>query len=379
MALSFLLLFGAGLFVRSLQNLKTTDTGFHDMDNLVTFQLSPALLGYDAPRVMHFYQELRENIRAIPNVKSAAFVRVPLLHGWEWDSTLTVEGHQAKDGEDMQAFMNSVSPEYFRTMGIPLLEGRDFDDRDVKEKPDVAIVNSSFARHYFGDHGAIGRRIGRGDSPDTKLDIQIVGVVADSLYEGPREGVHRQAFVPNYGNGSVAFYVRISAGSESAYKLLRNAVAKLDSSMPLFELKTLEAQLDEILLTERLIALLSAGFGFLATLLAAIGLYGVMSFVVARRTKELGVRLALGAQRSSVLWLVMQEVLLLLGIGIAAGLPAGFGLGRFVASQLYGIQAGDPAIAATTIMLLATVSIAAGIIPAHRASRIDPIRALRYE
>ncbi len=378
-ALSFLLLFGAGLFVRSLQNLKTTNSGFRDMNNLVTFQLSPALNGYDAPRVVHFYQELLENIRALPGFKSAGLASVPLLHGWEWDSRMSVEGHEAKDGEDMQAFMNSISPGYFQTMGIPVLEGRDFDERDIKDNSKVVIVNQRFTRHFFGNRSAVGRHLGWGGGPDTKLDLEIVGVVADSLNEGPREGVRRQAFVPNWGNGSVAFYVRSAMASDLAFKALRNEVKKLDASLPIYELKTLEGQLDETLLTERLIALLSAGFGLLATALAAIGLYGIMAFVVARRTKELGVRLALGAQRSTVIWLVMKEVLLLLVIGLAAGVPSGLTLGRLVASQLYGIQSNDPSIAGTTIAVLGLVGAAAGMIPAHRASRIDPILALRFE
>ena len=349
------------------------------MDNLVTFQLSPALIGYDAPRVVHFYQELLENLRAAPGIKSAGLASVPVLHGWEWDSTTSVEGHKANDGEDMQAFMNSVSPGYFQTMGIPVLEGRDFNEGDIKKDSKVAIVNRTFARHFFGERSAVGRHLGRGGAPDVKLDIEIVGVVGDSLYEGPREGVRRQAFVPNWGNGGVAFYVRTSVGSELTYKELRNQVRKLDASMPVYELKTVEAQLDETLLSERLTALLSAGFGFLATLLAVIGLYGIMASVVARRTKELGVRIALGAQRGSVVWLVMKEVLILLGIGLTAGVPSGLALGRFAASQLYGIKSDDPATAVGTILVIAVVSAAAGMIPAHRASRIDPILALRFE
>ncbi|MGH9793264.1 MAG: ABC transporter permease, partial [Candidatus Acidiferrales bacterium] len=364
-ALSFLLLFGAGLFVRSLQNLKATDTGFHEMNNLVTFQLSPALSGYDAPRVVQLYRDLLENLRAVPGVKSAGLAGVPVLHGWEWDSTTSVEGHQTKDGEDMQAFMNALSPGYFQTMGIPLLEGRDFDARDIKEDSKVAIVNQRFARHFFGEKSAVGRHLGRGGGPDVKLDVEIIGVVADSLYEGPREGVRRQVFVPAWGKNSAAFYVRTAMGSSATYAAVRNEVRKLDAAMPVYELKTLEGQLDETLLTERLIALLSAGFGFLATGLAAIGLYGVMAFVVTRRTKELGVRLALGAQRSSVIWLVMKEVLLLLVIGLAVGVPSAMGLGRYVSSQLYGVQSGDPWIAGTTVMVLAVVAAAAGMIPAH--------------
>ena len=378
-ALSFLLLFGAGLFVRSLNNLKATDSGFRDINNLVTFQLDPALNGYDDERVGHFYGELLDRLRAVPGVKSAALARVPLLSGNEWDSSVKVEGHEAADGEDMQAFMNSLSPDYFETMGIPVQEGRDFDRRDIKKDSKVAIVNRRFAEHYFGDRSAVGRHLGRVGGPDTELDIEIVGVVENTLYEGPREGVRRQMFVPNWGNGGVAFYVRTTLGSASAHAAARREVKVLDASMPVYEMKTLAAQLDETLLTERLVALLSASFGLLATLLAMIGLYGVMAFSVARRTKELGLRMALGAQRGSVIWLVMKEVLLLLAIGLATGIPAGLGLGRFVSSQLYGIEGSDPWIAAIAVVLLIVVSSAAGLIPAQRASRINPILALRYE
>jgi predicted permease len=290
-----------------------------------------------------------------------------------------VEGHQAKDGENMSAYMNSVSPGYFKTMGIPILEGRDFDPRDMKENSKVAIVNQRFARHYFGDKSAIGRHLGGANGPQSKLDTEIVGVVADSLYEGPREGVRRQAFIPNWGKNGVAFYVRAGLGAAQTYAALRNEVKKLDASMPVYEMKTLAAQLDQTLLTEQLIALLSAGFGLLATLLASIGLYGVMTFAVARRTKEMGVRMALGAPRGSVIWLVMKEVLLLLSIGLAVGIPVAIALGHYVSTQLYGIKPSDPWIGGVTIIVLAVVSVAAGLIPAHRASRIDPILALRYE
>jgi predicted permease len=378
-ALSFLLVFLAGLFVRSLQNLKAADTGFRDMDNLVTFQVAPALSGYDDVRTVHFYDELLERIRATPGVRSAALAVMPVLSGYEWDSTTSVEGHQAKDGEDLQAFMNALSPGYFQAVGVPVLEGRDFDRRDVQKDSHVAIVNEAFARHFFGNRSAIGRHIGHGSGPGTKLDIEIVGVVGNALYEGPREGVHRQVFVPAWGNNSSVFYVRAAMGSPTLYAAARNEVKKLDPSMPVYEMKTLEAQLDERLLTDRLIALLSAGFGLLATLLATIGLYGVMAFAVGRRTRELGLRMALGAEPASVLWLVMREVLVMVAIGLAIGIPAALGLGRLVAAQLYGIKAGDPASVAWSVALLVSVACAAGWLPARRASRIDPILALRYE
>jgi predicted permease len=380
-ALSLVLLFGAGLFVRSLQNLQRTDTGFHDPDNLVTFQLNPALNGYSEPRGKQFFQNLLDRLRALPGVKSAGIGAVPVLHGWEWDNTMSVEGHTAKDGEDMQAFMNAISPGYFATMGVHFLEGRDFDRRDIDnaEKIRVAIVNRTFARHFFGERNAVGHHLGSGGGPKTKFDVEIVGVVADSLYEGPREGVRRQVFIPHAGNSGSAIYVRAGMGSSSAYASIRGAVKELDPAMPIYELKTLGHQLDETLMTERLTAMLSAGFGLLATMLAAIGLYGVMAFVVARRTKEMGVRIALGADTRTVVWLVMKEVLILLGIGLAVGLPSALALGRFVATQLYGIKATDPPMAIVCVLLLALVACTAGLIPARRAGRIDPILALRYE
>jgi predicted permease len=344
----------------------------------VTFQLSPANSGYDVPRAVNFYRDLLESVRALPGVKNAGFANVAVLHGDEWDNTMAVEGHEAKDGENMQAFMNAPSPGYFKTMGIPILEGRDFDARDVHANSKVAIVNQTFARHFFGDSSALGKHVANGTRPP-KLDVEIVGVVADSLYEGPREGVRRQVFVPNYNNGTNAFYVRTTSESKTMYTAIRDAVKKLDPAMPVYEMKTLEIQLDETLLTERLIALLSAGFGLLATGLAIIGLYGVMAYVVTRRTKELGVRLALGARRTSVIWLVMKEVLILVAIGLLIGVPSAIGLGRFVSAQLYGIQGTDLRTALAMVLFLSAIAAGAGMIPAHRASRIDPILALRFE
>jgi predicted permease len=377
-ALSFLLLFGAGLFVRSLQNLRTAETGVA-LDNLVTFQLSPSLSGYDDDRAMLFYGQLLDRLRAAPSVKSAALASVPILSGNEWDNSVAVEGYQAKDGENMQAHMNSISPGYFETMKIPLVAGRDFRPGDAARKNTVAIVNKRFVDYFFPDGNAIGKHAGFGGGPGTKLDIEIVGVTANALYEGPREGIRRQMYVPNWGKGGVVFYVRTQMATSAAFGIVRNEVRHLDSSIPVYEMKTLEGQLDETLLTDRLIAALSGGFGLVATLLASIGLYGVMAFVVAQRRRELGIRLALGAQPTGLIWLVMREVLTLLAIGLIVGVPAGLGLGRYVAAQLYGIQANDPLIATSTVLLLTIVSAAAGMIPARRAGRVDPMLALRTE
>ena len=378
-ALSFLLLFGAGLFVRSLQNLKATNTGFREIDTVVKFRIAPALNGYEDERAMQFYTDLLADIRALPGVKSASYASQQLLAGGTSDSYISVEGHQTKDGENMQAYMNWLSPGYFDSMGVPLLEGRDFDRRDIKRNAKVATVNRKFAEHFFKEKSPIGRHLGWGDGPGTKLDIETVGMVEDSLYDGPRRGVYRQVFMPYYASGSVAFYARSAGSPASLYGVLRTKVKELDASMPVFQMQTLGEQLDQTLLTERLIAMLSAGFGALATLLASIGLYGVMAFVVARRTKEIEVRMALGAKPSSVIWIIMKEVLLLLGIGLFVGVLAALTFGRFVSAQLYGVQAQDPWVAALAIVLLSGIAALAGIIPGCRASRIDPLTALRHE
>jgi predicted permease len=381
-AFSFLLLAGAGLFVKTLANLKNAHTGFREMNNLISFQTDPALSGYTLERLNAFYRRALDEIRGLPGVQTAAFAVVPLLDQGEWDSTMSVEGHRGKDGEDLQAFMNAVSPGYWKTMGVPLLAGRDFDERDVGQKMTVAIVNRKFATHFFGNGSPIGRHIGFGNGPQTKLDIEIVGLVEDTLYEGPREGVHRQVFAPFLQSDFPApavFYVRTTMDSNAMSAELRRKIASLDPAMPIYQMRTLENQLDETLGTERLIATLSAAFGALATLLAALGLYGVMAFAVARRTREIGLRMALGAQRGRVVWMVMREAMGLVAIGLAIGIPAAYGLSRLVASQLYSVQPADLGAAVAALVILSVVAAAAGFLPARRASAIDPIRALRYE
>jgi len=323
-----------------------------------------------------------ENIRALPGVQSAAYARAPVLAGGAWGDGMLVEGHVAKQGENTHAMVNFVSPGYFQTMGVPLLEGREFDKRDVSDMQAVCIVNRTFAEQYFPGRSAIGRHVGTTILRGGKLDLEIVGVAENALYNGPREGSRRQVFFAEpqerYLTGET-FYVRTTLDSGQMFNAIRNAVKTLDPSVAAWEMRTLESQFDQLLLIERLIAMLSAGFGGLATVLAAIGLYGVMAFVVARRTKEIGVRMALGAARGSVVWMVMKEVLLLLGIGLAVGVPSAIALGRLVSSQLYGIEANDPRVATAAVLLLGAIAAFAGVIPGRRASRIDPLVALRYE
>jgi predicted permease len=380
-AFSFLLLAGAGLFVKTLVNLKNTHTGFGKLDNLVTLQVDAALNGYSVPRLQAFYTRALEDIRALPGVKAAGFAMIPILAGNEWDSTMSVEGHVAHDGEDLQAFMNAISPGYFDTMGVRLVEGRDFDARDGGSRFTAAIVNREFATHFFGNRSAIGRHIGFGGR-NTKLPIEIVGVTDNSLYEGPRDGVHRQVFVPFVQSdypGSVAFYVRTASDPEAMFTELRRKIATLDPAMPVYAMRTVDHQLDETLGTERLIATLSAAFGGLATLLAAMGIYGVMAFVVSRRTKEIGLRMALGAQRGEVVWMVVKEALLPLAVGLAIGIPAAYWASRYVASQLFGVKPTDGATLGVAVTILGACAVGASLIPARKASAIDPMTALRYE
>ncbi len=387
-ALSFLLLVGAGLFARTLANLKNTQTGFDRPANLLAFQLDPAKSGYTIPRVRTFYTEALSQIRSAPGVKSSAYAMWPLLSGREFDLTVLVEGHQSQDREDMQANYNLVSPGFWQAMGIPLLQGRDFDQRDRSEATgdqqlwSTAIVNREFAEHYFGSANPIGRHIGCCHGTATKPDIQIVGVVENSLFGGPRAGVRRQVFLPYLASGrpaSVTFYVRTTTESEAMFPILRSTITRLDASIAMYGMKTLEKQVNETLSTERLIASLSVVFGALATLLAALGLYGIMAFTVARRTKEIGVRMALGAPQRSVLWLVLREVLILLGVGLTAGVPAAYILSRYVSSQLFGVKPTDLWACAAAAAILGLVAAISGFVPARRASAIDPITALRYE
>jgi predicted permease len=385
-AFSFLLVAGALLFVKTLLNLKEMNPGFRNIDKIVTFQIDPARSGYSLPRLMAFYQQVLENVRSLPEVRSAGYAWVSLLSGREADWDVLVEGQPAVDG-DTQAYINGLSPGYWRTMGVPLLEGRDFQDGDVDGRPKVAIVNRKFASRFFGNRSPIGRRItldvGPRSRPDLEIaGIEIVGLVEDSLYDGPREGVRRQVFFSfpqmNQPVGT-AFYVRTSADSGRGFAALRRKVRELDATMPIYEMKTLEDQLDETLGTERLTATLSAAFGMLATLLAAVGLYGVMALTVARRTREIGLRMALGARQGALLWMVMKEAFGLLGIGLALGIPCAFLLSRYVSSQLFGVAAADLGTAAAASITLAAVAAAAAFVPARRASTIDPIQALRHE
>jgi predicted permease len=380
-ALALLLLIGAGLFVRSLRNLKDLDPGFHTA-NLLAFKVNPTLNGYKEDRTKKFYLRLKEAMETLPGVQTAALAVVPVLEGDEWDQWVTIDSYSPKTGELPDPHMNFVSPDYFKTMEIPLLTGRDFRRTDVLESSKVCIVNETFVKKYFGTINAEGHRIGMGIDPGTKTDITIVGVARNTKYESMRDEIPPEVFRPNqqmdFATGMVA-YLRTTLDPQQIFTSVRRRVHDLDSNLPVFDMITLERQMEHSLITERLVALLSTGFGFLATLLAAVGLYGVMAFAVARRTREIGIRLAIGATGKNVLWLVLSEVLVLLGIGVAIALPSAWALTQTVRSRLYGVQPSDPVSIAAAVLAISVVAVLAGFLPAHRATRVDPVCALRYE
>jgi predicted permease len=386
-ALSMLLVAGAGLFARSLYNLKTLDTGFA-VDNLITFRLDPSLNGYDQTRIKQFYDGLLQEIRQIPGVQSATIAQIPALTGSAASRTIQLPGYEPKPDENMNPWTNEIAPDYFRTMGMPLVAGREFTERDGAGAPLVAIVNESFARAFFGEANPIGRRFGFRVQNDPAA-IEVVGVVKDAFYADMRQGTTEDNQTPRFAYISyqqsdelneMTFYIRAAgATAASLPEQLRQTVRRADAAMPVFAMQSMEQTVDEALFNERMLALLSASFGLLATVLAAIGLYGVMSYTVARRTREIGIRIALGAERPAVVWMVLREVAFLTVIGIAIGVPGALGLSRFVRSQLYGIEPSDPLTLMVAATTLAAVGLFAGYIPARRAAAVQPVRALRYE
>ncbi|MEZ5351953.1 MAG: ABC transporter permease [Bryobacteraceae bacterium] len=380
-ALSLLLLIASGLFVRTLANLRDVDPGFAT-DRLITFQIDPRANGYDEERTRLFYRTLAERVSAMPGAETSAFSIMRLLDGNEWDSTITAEGYQAAPGEAMNPHFNFISPGYFKTLRAAMVAGREFTEADAMKSPKVCVVNESFSKKYYPKGGALGRHIGMGGNPGTKTDIEIVGIVSDLKYEDLRKEVPRQVFVPFAQVPyvmEVTFYTRTAADPDQFFASLGQIVHGMDPGLPVYGMRTLDRQISRSLTTERLIAGLSAAFGLLATLLAVIGLYGVMTYTVAQRSREIGIRMALGADGVRIAGMVLREVALLVGIGVAVALPVYFGLARYVRSQLYGVSTGDIAIVAGATILLAGVALGAGYLPARRAGSMSPLRVLRYE
>src|SRR5579862_248184 len=337
-ALSLLLLEGAGLFVKTLSNLKAVDLGY-DRENILLVELIPVFNGYTNEQSSRFFEQVVERVGQLPGVRSASLGSMGIMGAGMTRQGIEVEGYTRR-GDEKAGWINSISPKYFETLGIPMLMGRRFSERDGKSSPKVAIVNRTFAQRYFGDADPLGRRIGVGNSKG----ITVVGVVPDGKYKDVREktpDVVYLAFAQNL-DMVMTLQVRTVGDPGKMTAAIRREVHAVDANVPIYNLRTLEAQLDESLSQERLVATLSSWFGGFAILLASIGLYGVLAYSVTPPTTEIGIRMALGAERREVIWMVLREALIMVGAGVAIGVPLALALARSLASLLYGVEPGDP-------------------------------------
>jgi predicted permease len=375
------LLVAAGLFMRSLVNISRAELGIRT-DNVITFEVAPELNGYPPERSVALFERMEDELSALPGVAQAAAALVPMLGGNNWGSSISVQGFAAGPETDAHAYYNEVAPGYFSTLGIPLLAGRDFTRTDAITTGRVAIVNESFAKKFNLGRDAVGKRMSRNSGPDARLDVEIVGLVKDAKYSEVKEDVPPTFFMPYRQDpqiGAINFYVRTAIDPKQLMPSIAAAVARIDPNLPIDGLKTLEQQVRENVFLDRMIVTLASAFALLATLLAAMGLYGVLAFTVAQRTREIGVRMALGADATRVRVMVLRQVGLMTLIGGGVGLAGAIGLGRLSASLLYKMQGSDPLVFAFAGVVLALVAFAAGYVPAQRAAKIDPMLALRYE
>jgi putative ABC transport system permease protein len=375
------LLVGAGLFARSLSNLNRLDLGLR-ADHLIAFSVAPELNGYSPERTIAFFDDLRQSVAALPGVRSVSAAELPILTDSAAGSNVTIEGYQAQENEDMEVRHNRIGPDYFATMGIPLIGGREFAVADAAGSAKVAIINETMARRFFANRNPIGSHFAFGAGDRIRPDIEIVGVVKDSKHATVREEKRPFAYLPyaqETNLGRITFYARTDQDVASIAPSLRREVAQRDNNLPIYDLKTLRQQANESLFADRFLAFLSICFGLLAAALAAVGLYGVMAYTVTRRIREIGIRIALGATQGRVAWLVLREVALLAGAGLLAGAPLAFALGRAAEALLFGVNAGDPLVFAAAGSLLTLVALFGGYLPARRAAKVDPMVALRRE
>jgi len=376
-ALSLPLLIGALLLLRTLQNLRAVDTGF-GKDNVLLASVNPSLNGYSAEKSRLFFSELLARTRALPGVTAASVASdSPLSGGWD-RNTVVVEGYTPKEDEKMDIDATNISSDYFRTLDIPLTSGRDFTAEDTIGSPKVVIINELMARHFFGAANPIGKRIGLEKLPDRT----IVGVVKDAKYVDLRQPMRRHFYSPIMQEENLfgmVLQARTSGSAESISAPVRNQVQEIDPHLPLYDVMTLQGEIDRSLTPERLLSWLTTSFGLLATVLVALGLYGVLTFSVARRTREIGIRVALGAQRRDVFLMVMKHGFLLVLAGAIIGTFAAVALSRIVSGLLFGISPTNTAVFAGAGLGLIAIALLACYFPARRATRVDPLVALRYE
>ena len=381
--LSLLLLVGAGLFLRTLRNLESRDFGF-ERSHLLIADISSSLSGRTSAQAPSLNQGLIERLEAIPGVRSAALAATPPVSGSKWNSNIKIPGYVSQPKEDMSSTLNRVSSRYFETVGIPLVAGRPITAADSATSLKVCVINESLARRFFPKGDAVGRSLAI-NIDSIAGPWQIVGIARDTLSANPRDTAsERMIYMPlAQMTGDDRFVdtiqLRTSGDPANAIADLRRAVAQVEPNLPIIQVRTIQEQIDSMMTEENLFSSLTGIFSALALVLAAIGLYGVMSYSVVRRTSEIGIRLALGAQTGTVLWMILRESLLLLALGLALGLPLTLASTRIVRDQLYGLSALDPTTFAAAIAIVATMTLIAAWLPARFASKVDPMVALRCD
>jgi len=377
-ALSMALLVAAGLFIKSLMLVSRVDLGLN-VDNVITFGVSPHLNGYDTERTRAFFERLENELTAMPGVTSVATSMVPLMTGSNWGSSVQVQGFESGPDTDTHSNYNTVSPTYFKTLGVPLMAGRDFTRTDSLTSQKVSIVNEAFAKKFNLGRDAVGKRMSTGGS---KLDTEIVGIIQNTKYSSVKQEIPPLFFTPvGQGErlGTMFVYVRTALDPQSVMSAIPPVVARLDRNLPVERLKTMPEQVRENVFMDRMVSTLSSAFATLATLLAAVGLYGVLAYTVGQRTREIGLRMALGADGPRMRRMILRQVAWMTLVGGTIGLIGAYYLGQGAKSLLFEIKGFDPMVFAASIVVLVVVAFGAGFIPAYRASRIHPMQALRYE
>jgi predicted permease len=387
-ALSAVLLIGAGLLTQSLRNLENQRFGFEPQGRVIV-RLNADLNRYKPEKLYGLYQEIERRLTGIPGVTAASYSLYSPMRGDNWSFGIHILGHPPD--EQIGASFDRIGPHYFETIGTRLVRGRTIGDQDTPNSPQIAVVNEAFVRKYFSKDDPIGKRFGVGDARNAS-DFEIVGVVEDAKYQDAREPAYATFFMPFLQmakDPKLAFMIgshyigdielRVAGQPQNLEPAVRRTLAEIDPNLNVLNVVTLQEQLTRNFNQDRLIARLTELFGILALLLACVGLYGVTAYSVARRTGEIGIRMALGANRSNVVGMVLRGVLAQLGVGLLAGLPVAFAGGRLLSSQLYGVKSYDPVIVASAAIVLAASALLAGLVPARRAASIEPMRALRTE
>ena len=376
-ALSMALLIASALFLKSLVNVSRVDLGVK-IDNFATFSIVPTRAGYDSTRAMQLYRRVEEELAAIPGATGVTSALVPLVAGNNWGNDVQVQGYPTGPDVDANSRFNEVGAGFFQLLGIPVLSGREFTTADQVGTQQVAVVNQAFADKFGLGKDAVGKFMGQNDS----LDIEIVGLVPNTAYSEVKGEVPPVFFLPWRQDGNVYgmyFYVRSTLPPDQILGTLRSTMKRIDPNLPVEDLKTMPQQVRENVFLDRLISILAATFAVLATMLAAVGLYGVLAYSVAQRTREIGIRMALGAESGQVRGLVLKQVAVMLVFGGVLGTAGALGLGRAAQSLLFGLEGHDPVAFAAAVLLLTGVAFGAGFLPARRAAQVDPMQALRYD